>query len=306
MENNEKLVSIVMCTYNGSRFIRPQLDSICSQTYNDLEIIICDDASADETFSILQGYALRDQRIRLFRNKQNLGFTKNFEQACALCNGSYIAFSDQDDIWHTGKIQRMIEGWKPGCPLMYCDSVRFSGDSIPANPVSQRNYRRFEGNKVRRLGVMNTISGHAMIIEKSFLKLITPFPEELMYDWWSGVVAACNGGVGLVNEILVFQRVHGNNISIRNPGDSRKAYHQKIHRMITTHLKKFAQLKEISAGDASFFRKLGSLMENSLQKKFSLPLFLFAFRYRKTIFFSKHKAIVFFSHLKQSKELSTN
>src|SRR5882762_9584184 len=93
------LVSIAICTYNGARFIRPLLQSITDQSYDDLEIIIVDDCSQDGTFDILNTFQEADRRVKLYRNEQNLGYVKNFEKAIDLCTGEYIALCDQDDIW---------------------------------------------------------------------------------------------------------------------------------------------------------------------------------------------------------------
>ena len=93
------MISIALASYNGSKYIREQLDSILEQTYQDFELIICDDCSTDNTWQILQEYAQKDSRIKVFENERNLGFKKNFEKAISLCNGKYIALSDQDDIW---------------------------------------------------------------------------------------------------------------------------------------------------------------------------------------------------------------
>jgi glycosyltransferase involved in cell wall biosynthesis len=99
------LVSILLATYNGSGFLRDQLDSILKQSHSNLEIIICDDASTDSTWEILMSYAEADERIRLFRNHDNIGYNKNFASMVSKASGEYIAFSDQDDIWHVEKIK---------------------------------------------------------------------------------------------------------------------------------------------------------------------------------------------------------
>src|SRR5690349_6792955 len=98
------LVSVVLCTYNGEKYIAEQLDSVCSQTYRNLEIIVCDDASADNTLSLLNSYAAKDHRIKLFRNEKNIGYNKNFEKAIGLAGADWIAISDQDDLWELTKI----------------------------------------------------------------------------------------------------------------------------------------------------------------------------------------------------------
>lgn len=76
-----------MTTYNGEKYLCEQLDSILSQTYKDFELIICDDCSKDKTSEILNKYEQKDSRIKVFINKQTLGFKKNFEKAISLCRG---------------------------------------------------------------------------------------------------------------------------------------------------------------------------------------------------------------------------
>src|ERR1700748_3070750 len=97
--SKQPLVSVAMCTYNGEKYIRQQLDSILNQTWRNLEIVIVDDGSSDDTFAIISEYAEKDSRIKCFKNEVNLGFNKNFEHAVELTTGDYIAISDQDDIW---------------------------------------------------------------------------------------------------------------------------------------------------------------------------------------------------------------
>ena len=111
LENNndqEPLVSVVMCTYNGEKFLQRQLESLFEQTYTNIEIIIADDASTDNTQQILKENASKDKRIRLLFHQKNIGYNKNFEHALQLVHGMYISICDQDDIWHPNKIKRMM------------------------------------------------------------------------------------------------------------------------------------------------------------------------------------------------------
>ena len=100
----DPLISIALCTYNGERFVREQLDSLVNQTYKNIEIIAVDDHSSDQTFAILENYKSKFKNIRTFQNNANLGFRKNFEKALRECTGEYIALSDQDDVWRLDKI----------------------------------------------------------------------------------------------------------------------------------------------------------------------------------------------------------
>src|ERR1700753_2011765 len=98
------LVSIALCTYNGAVYLKEQLDSLIAQTYPNIEIVVVDDRSADDTWQLLTGYANTYPQFKIHQNAQNLGFVKNFEHAASLCSGELIALCDQDDIWHPEKI----------------------------------------------------------------------------------------------------------------------------------------------------------------------------------------------------------
>ena len=116
---SQPVVSIALCTYNGEQFLKKQIDSLLNQTYSNLQIIICDDASQDDTKAILEDYS--DSRIKKIFNHKNIGYIKNFEQAINLCKGDFIALCDQDDIWKPEKIETMLnsidDAW-----LLFCDS----------------------------------------------------------------------------------------------------------------------------------------------------------------------------------------
>src|SRR5688500_584329 len=91
-------VSIALCTYNGARFITEQLESICKQTMQPDEIVVCDDASTDNTLACVQNVRDKFPGIswKIIRNDQNLGYVKNFEQAISLASGDIIFLSAQD------------------------------------------------------------------------------------------------------------------------------------------------------------------------------------------------------------------
>src|SRR5437868_2195931 len=121
------LVSVVMCTYNGSRFVAEQIESICSQTYKELQVIIVDDASSDNTYDIVTQWAAKDPRIQAYRNENNIGFNLNFNKACKLATGDFIAIADQDDIWELTKIEKLMSkiNESPDILLVHCISARF-------------------------------------------------------------------------------------------------------------------------------------------------------------------------------------
>lgn len=91
-------VSIGIPVFNGSRYLPDALDSILGQTYKDFEVVICDNASTDDTAEICRSYAARDQRIRYYRNVRNLGAAANFNRCFELAVGEYFKWAAHDDL----------------------------------------------------------------------------------------------------------------------------------------------------------------------------------------------------------------
>ncbi len=96
MPLNNPLVSICIPTYNSSIFLQHTLNSVLSQSYKNLEVILCDDASTDNTIEIIESY--QDYRIKLFRNPKNLGVAENWNRCISLANGDFIKMMGADDI----------------------------------------------------------------------------------------------------------------------------------------------------------------------------------------------------------------
>ena len=102
------MLSVAMCTYNGARYVREQLDSIAAQTRPPDELVVCDDGSTDATLAILEGFAAAAPfPVRIHVNPTQLGMPKNFEHAIGLATGAAIALADQDNVWYPHKLERL-------------------------------------------------------------------------------------------------------------------------------------------------------------------------------------------------------
>ena len=109
--SNKKKVLILLATYNGQKYIEKQLNTILAQTDVDIEILISDDNSTDNTLSLLNNYAKRDN-INILFNKKKAGASSNFFNLIENSNlepFDYVAFSDQDDIWYKDKLSAAIK-----------------------------------------------------------------------------------------------------------------------------------------------------------------------------------------------------
>lgn len=307
MPDNEILVSIVMCTFNGEKHLPLQLSSILNQTYKNIEVIISDDASVDNTWNILNNYAQSYPHLKLYRNNKTLGFVENFNQATLKAKGDVIAFSDQDDIWHSEKIAFMLKNWPIPNALIYCNSERFYGSPPDwPNPL-QSTHRRFSGTDPRKLAVFNTVSGHALMIKRSLLPYVFPVQQGVVYDWVAGVAAACNGGVAYLPETLVLQRIHKKNTTVNSGYEySKTGNNYSFKQLVGRQLRVFSQIENMPDWQNKFMKELNILWQKSLQKEFSGSLFLFLLKNRHILFWRKRKFLDLPSLIKHCYRLSKN
>jgi len=209
---NTPLVSVAVCTYNGEKYISSQLDTIINQSYKNIEIIVVDDGSTDNTCSILEQYQKKG-KIKFYRNTKNLGFIRNFEKAIKLCNGDYIALSDQDDLWELNKIEVLVNNIGDNI-LIYSDS-EFIDSNGKAMEKRISDLHNLISGKKRNMAFLffNCIAGHAILFKKELLKSIFPFPQQLFHDWWIGYCATTVGTITCVPKPLVQYRQHRDNIA---------------------------------------------------------------------------------------------
>lgn len=104
-------ISVCMGIYNGEKYIGAQLQSVLKQTMQADEVILCDDNSGDHSAELVQSFIDRNclsGKWRLFCNKENRGYPRNFYHAMSLCTGDVVFLADQDDIWKTEKIEKTL------------------------------------------------------------------------------------------------------------------------------------------------------------------------------------------------------
>jgi len=104
---NKPKVSVLICVYNGEKFVSQALESIYHQTFQDFEVIVVDDGSTDRTADILIN--MKDSRTFIYRNSENQGLTKSLNIGLRLCRGQYIARMDADDVSTTYRLAKQIQ-----------------------------------------------------------------------------------------------------------------------------------------------------------------------------------------------------
>ena len=209
-------ISVVMCTYNGERYLGEQLESILRQTYPVEEIIVQDDGSTDGTVALLENYAQHYPQIKVYGNDSGKhGINANFFSAMQRAKGDYIAISDQDDIWEADKLRLQAEtiGDKLLCSGF---SVPFSSDGFPVKVDMRQPCLHLLRNCY-----LSEMPGHTMLLRRDFLDHLKDGANiRLFYDWQIACVAAAAESVAFVPEKLVNFRRHADAATATLPVDS--------------------------------------------------------------------------------------
>ena len=107
-----EMINIIMPYYKKSKYIYASINSILSQTFQKFKVIIIDDELSEDSFEVLKKIEKLDTRIKVFKNKKNLGAGQSRNNAINLCEGEYIAFCDCDDLWKQDKLEKQIKFMK--------------------------------------------------------------------------------------------------------------------------------------------------------------------------------------------------
>ncbi|EOU1488034.1 glycosyltransferase [Clostridium perfringens] len=108
MESKRGKISVIMGVYNAEDTITESIESVLNQTYNNLELIMCDDGSNDNTINIINSYVKKDSRIKLLKNKENKGLAYSLNRCIEVSNGEFIARHDADDICMLNRFEKQI------------------------------------------------------------------------------------------------------------------------------------------------------------------------------------------------------
>lgn len=206
------LISVAMATYNGEKYLREQIDSILAQTHKNIEFIVCDDRSTDNTVAILREYQQLG-KLSYSVNEKNLGYYHNFERALSLCHGDYIALADQDDIWLPNKLEILLNEIGTNS-LIASDALLVDKN----NEILQSSFKSYANLPVVYeydfLRVLHSgfITGCTIMLRREMLNHAMPFPKSIQYhDWWLGFVGFKTGGTRYIDQQLIRYRQHDNN-----------------------------------------------------------------------------------------------
>ncbi len=221
MRNKEKqpLISVVMPVYNAGSFLMEAIESIRAQTYKNWELVCVDDGSSDDSYEILRKYARKDKRIRVYKNRENMGVSATSNHALSKSKGDFIARMDADDISMPWRFEKQIK-----CLLLRPDVVAVGGQCElidgEGNIIGEKRF------PVSFEDVKRMIFWSIPVQQPSLMINRVKLPDDFV--WYDGGFGSAEevellfrffklGKVVNLPETLLKYRLHGGNLSLINP-----------------------------------------------------------------------------------------
>ena len=218
-KQTSKLISIVMPVYNAGLFLRESLDSVLFQTYKDWELICVDDGSTDNSLDILQEYALTDLRIKVFKNKKNLGVSATTNVAIRKCHGQYLARMDADDVMTPDRLEKQIKFLKRNQKVIVlggqCQLINEKGEKIGQKLFPLTNTEIYQMMYEAMPIQQPTMIINLKLLPKDFswyeIKTNTAEEVDLLFRLFK------YGEFANLPDCVLGYRLHGKNLSLKNP-----------------------------------------------------------------------------------------
>jgi len=228
-------VSVALCTWNGSAFLQEQLESIATQSLPPHELVIFDDCSSDDSVEIAQKFASAAPfPVRIHKNACNLGIRENFSGCIGACSGEIIVLSDQDDVWMTGKLERIARSLNdnPGAAFAFSDALLVDRNLRPmasslwqSLQFSGAQLRAFQqGHGLEVLLNRNVVTGATMAFRSCYRDILLPVPVGWLHDEWIALLLSSVAWGVPVGEPLIRYRQHGR----QQIGGGRRSIYQQF------------------------------------------------------------------------------
>ena len=217
------MISILLASYNGEKYIAEQIDSLLSQSCQDFKLYIYDDCSTDNTYSLITEYAVNHpDKIIPARNQANSGGAgQNFINMMIAHNDDYIMLCDHDDIWLPGKVEITLAKMKDmehkfgvSTPILVHTDLRVVNEKLQTISPSFKAAMNadFKKTKLQNQIIQNTLTGCTVMYNRALSELITETPRYMiMHDWWLMLVASAFGVITDIEVQTVLYRQHSAN-----------------------------------------------------------------------------------------------
>lgn len=237
------LVAIVLCTFNGSKYIEAMMDSIIVQTYENWELWISDDGSKDNTISVVRQYAeFYPEKIHILPEHAPLGACTNFLKTLTgaqLNEAEYYMFADQDDVWFPDKIEKLVaamrmeeQSERKETPLLIHSDCRVTDQNLQTIASSFTAYMGYNQSmkSLPHLLVQNNVVGASVLFNRALRNRIHSVPQSaVMHDHWIALAAAAFGRIGYLPEATYDYRQHAENVIGAREGGAWRELKNKLN-----------------------------------------------------------------------------
>lgn len=271
------LVSVCIPAYNNAGYIRETIDSILGQTYENIELVIVNDNSKDNTREVIE--AVGDERIKLYNNEQNLGMSGNWNKCLSLCTGEYIKLVCADDLLTPDCIEKEVAVLEanPDIELVESDTLR-----VDMNGKGKGTYNRYKasgrvsGKEVSRKGffICDYFGAPlANLFRRSTYERLGGFDTDFVYilDYEFFMRIACEGDIYIIHELLNKFRIRNDSNTGEVIAGSKTAAYVAEHRMLLNKYKDKLNLSKTDIELSVIIRKL-----RNVAAWFYLKLFIHA------------------------------
>ena len=211
-----KLVTIIICAYNGEKYLESSIKSVLNQTYDNIQLIIINDKSSDSSDEIIKSF-LGDKRILYISNNINLGLSRSRNLGLMASTGDWITFLDQDDLFEIDRIEKFVDIALENKSLdFFFSSVGYINENnIRTGCYTERFRFLKESNIIRNPNVYLAVYGNYIATVSSFIssklvRMVGTFDQRFNYacdfDYYLRCGSICN--FYYINEELSFWRVH--------------------------------------------------------------------------------------------------
>lgn len=204
-------ISVAMATYNGEKYLREQLESFALQTRLPDELVVVDDGSNDGTVDIVREFSASVPfQVRLHQNPVNSGYVGSFGRAIALCTGTLILLSDQDDVWFHHKISTVAKCFQDSPELL----VLINDQLITNEQLKSSGRTKLAQFASARFSTDLFVTGCCTSFRSEIKAAILPIPDSgIPHDNWIHLVARHIGSRKVLPEVLQLYRRHETNAS---------------------------------------------------------------------------------------------
>ena len=273
-----ELVSICIPAYNNAAYIGQTIESILNQTYTDIELIIVDDNSTDNTFEVISGYSEKDSRVKVFKNEKNLGMSGNWNRCLELCSGEFIKLICADDLLLPESVEKEVSAFEEYPDVVLVSSATKLVDLDGKNKGFYKRYpskKPIDGKKVVRRGFFNKDyfgAPLANMYRKSVCMEVGGFDTNYTYilDYDLFVSIANKGQVYFIHEPLNMFRVRNDSNTGQVMGNDKEKNRIYVneHRYLVEKNKKIVNLSSFEVEISVLIRKLRCFMASVYLKVF--------------------------------------